>query len=51
MQSVVVVPSSGTGDISGIVAPLQLSSKSLICFAVNDNPDAGNAEGGSHWYA
>ncbi|KAL0052682.1 hypothetical protein WJX82_005998 [Trebouxia sp. C0006] len=40
---------AGTGDISGIVAPLQLSSRSLICFAVNDNPDAGNAEGGSHW--
>ncbi|DBA86056.1 TPA: hypothetical protein ACH3X1_005579 [Trebouxia sp. C0004] len=40
---------AGTGDISGIVAPMQLSLKSLICFAVNDNLDAGNAEGGSHW--
>lgn len=29
--------------------PVQLNSRKLILFAVNNNPDASAAEGGSHW--
>lgn len=39
---------AGTGELSGIVAPLELASKQLVLFAVNNNPDS-MAEGGSHW--
>ena len=29
----------------------QLASRSLVFFAVNNNTDVNNAEGGSHWCA
>ncbi|KAL3159523.1 hypothetical protein ABBQ38_009940 [Trebouxia sp. C0009 RCD-2024] len=40
---------AGTGALSDIVAPLELASRKLVLFAVNNNPDCSMAEGGSHW--
>mmetsp|Transcript_8932 Transcript_8932/g.19063 ORF Transcript_8932/g.19063 Transcript_8932/m.19063 type:complete len:237 (+) Transcript_8932:90-800(+) len=34
---------------ASLLEPLQASKKSVIIFAVNDNPEVGTAEGGSHW--
>ncbi|KAL4536651.1 hypothetical protein Ndes2437B_g06060 [Nannochloris sp. 'desiccata'] len=44
-----LLTSSGP-DIAPIVLdPLDFSSKSLVLFALNDNPDVSHPAGGSHW--
>mmetsp|Transcript_18079 Transcript_18079/g.58490 ORF Transcript_18079/g.58490 Transcript_18079/m.58490 type:complete len:198 (-) Transcript_18079:51-644(-) len=36
-------------DVPGIVAPLGLAARRLVLLAVNNNPYADEAGGGSHW--
>jgi hypothetical protein len=36
-------------EAAPIFAPLHLPDKDLVLFAINNNPDAAQAAGGSHW--
>ncbi|XP_057956129.1 NEDD8-specific protease 1 [Malania oleifera] len=38
-----------SGSLKDFLAPLNLSSKKLVIFPVNDNDDVTEAEGGTHW--
>jgi len=40
---------NGGEDVPGIVAPLGLAARRLVLLAVNNNPYADEAGGGSHW--
>ncbi|XP_058081458.1 NEDD8-specific protease 1 [Magnolia sinica] len=57
-QDILLVPPSisfwitNCPDLSGLkdfIEPLQLNSKKLIVFTVNDNSDVTQDEGGTHW--
>jgi len=38
-----------SSDVEASLSSLNLRDKKVIIFAVNDNPDISQAEGGSHW--
>ena len=40
---------AGAADAEQQAEALQLASRALILFAVNDNPFADEADGGTHW--
>ena len=43
------LPFAGPDFAQIILEPLDIPSKGLVLFAVNNNPDVTNASGGSHW--
>ncbi|PNG99960.1 NEDD8-specific protease 1, partial [Tetrabaena socialis] len=42
-------PPAGPDMAAEVLAPLQPAGRGLVLLPVNDNPDAGQAAGGSHW--